>query len=386
MKHTSPFAALLLAGPLFFFPSGLHAQNEALTDGGDPLSRSHVNFAINSFVAASFTEDRFDEAAFKVNSVRLELLGRITDKLSYHFRQSYNKKVNPFSLDGLSSSIELANITWHCGERFQLIAGKEFMPLGGYEYYVNAIRVREFSDFNNSVPCYQAGVMGVFALNDSHELVLQIANNRSVSDAEAFLYGRPAGVLPTKAPLIATANWNGLFAGGAVQLRYAASAGSLAQGQPIYYLTAGNVYEKGSVVAYLDLMYSREGVDSKGRLSALQMGAADPVTARNAEYFTAIANVDYAFHPKWNVYLKGVYETIGTYADSPGFARGLYSSTWNLQFCIESFPIKADKGFKVYLHYGYKEHSLTGLARELGAVRPSTHRVSLGIAYIVPVF
>ena len=46
--------------------------------------------------------------------------------------------------------------------------------------------------------------------------------------------------------------------------------GTTGRRKNIYYLTAGNVYEKGPVIAYIDVMYSREGLDSKGIISDLQ--------------------------------------------------------------------------------------------------------------------
>ena len=112
--------------------------------------------------------------------MRLEILGSFTKDFSYHFRQSFNKYSNPHSLDNLSSSIEYAYMNWKMSDRFNLTVGKQFLSLGGYEYYVNAIKVREFSEFNDNVPAYQAGVTGTFSFSPTQELVLQVLNNRNV--------------------------------------------------------------------------------------------------------------------------------------------------------------------------------------------------------------
>lgn len=349
--------------------------------------KSHINLEFASSANAYFTGGDFDELSFKINRVRLEIYGRLNPSLSYHFRQSFNKYSNPYSVDNVSSSIEYANIMWHQSDRFELVAGKQFLNLGGYEYYVNALRVREFSDFNNSVACYQTGLAGIFHLSDTQELVLQAVNNRSGNDSDLFLYGRPEGIERAAFPLLATLNWNGLFADGAVHLRYAASAGQLAKGKNIYYLTCGNIYEKGPVVAYIDAMYSREGIDSQGRVTALQVSDAGyvPVTAQNVEYLTLIANFDYSFARKWNAYLKGVYETASVYRANGIFEKGRYMSTWNAQMCVEWFPFTQDKGFKVFAHYLYKGYALGENAKALGAVLPHTQRISLGLVYVIPV-
>lgn len=349
--------------------------------------RSHINLEFYSSANAYFTDGAFDELSFKVNRVRLEIYGRLHEKLSYHFRQSFNKYSNLHSVDNLASSIEYANITWHAGPRFELVAGKQFVALGGYEAYVNALRVREFSEFNNNVAVYQAGLMGVLNFNDDQQLILQLVNNRSGSDSDLFTYGLPEDVLPARVPLLATVNWNGFFADRALHFRYSASAGQLARGKNIYYLTCGNVYEKGPVVAYFDVMYSREGIDSQQRITSLQgQGRGTlPQTAQNTQYLSFIANFDYQFHPKWNAYVKGAYETGSVYKANGIFAKGRFMTSWNAQACLEWFPFAEDKGFKVFAHYLYKGHNLSEKADALMAVMPHTQRISLGIVYVIPV-
>lgn len=387
-------------------PMMAHAQNQSLISENDSIPslveriisqreggykirkiKSHINLEFYTSANAYFTENKFDEMSFKTNRVRLEIEGRLNDHLSYHFRQSFNKYSNPYSTDNLSSSIEYANITWHANEKFSLVAGKQFVALGGYEAYVNALRVREFSEFNNTVPVYQAGLAGTIQFTPSQQLVLQVVNNRSGSDNDLYLYGRPAGIDAAKFPLLATVNWNGFFLDDALHFRYAASAGQLAKGSNIYYLTCGNIYEKYPFVAYFDVMYSREAIDNQQRITTLQSQnpALTPVTAQNSQYLSIIANLDYQFHPKWNAYVKGAYETSGIYEANGIFAKGRYITTWNAQACLEWFPFTEDKGFKVFAHYLYKAHELTENAEVMMAAMPHTQRISLGIVYVIPV-
>lgn len=349
--------------------------------------KSNINLEFYTSANAYFTENEFDDLSFKLNRVRLEIEGRLNDHLSYHFRQSFNKYSNPHSVDNLSSSIEYANITWHASDRFNLVAGKQFVALGGYEAYVNALRVREFCEFNNNVAVYQAGIMGVVQFNPAQQLILQVVNNRSGSDSDLYIYGRPDGIEAAKIPLLATVNWNGFFLDDALHFRYSASMGQLAKGKNIYYLTCGNIYEKYPFVAYLDVMYSREGIDSQQRITTLQGQGRGmlPVTAQNTQYLSFIANLDYQFHPKWNAYIKGAYETAGIYEANGIFAKGRYMTSWNAQACLEWFPFTEDKGFKVFAHYLYKGHHLTENAEVMMASMPHTQRISLGLVYVIPV-
>ena len=350
--------------------------------------KSHINLEFAGSGNAYFTEGEFDEASFKMNRVRLEIYGRLHDQLSYHFRQSYNRYSNPYSVDNMSSSIEYAYIKWHHHSgKFDLLAGKHYLAVAGYEGYVNGLLVREFSDFNNNVEIYQAGVMGVWKMHQNHHLMIQVTNNRNSSDSEMYLYGLPDGIQPTKFPLLGTINWNGWFADKSLHLMYSASAGQLAKDKNIYYLMCGNIYEKGPVLAYLDVLYSRSGIDSQQRITTLQGQGRGmlPATAQNTEYLTFIANVDYQFSPKWNAYLKGVYETAGVYEANGIFEKGRYITSWNAQACLEWFPFTEDKGFKVFGHFLYKGYRLEDNAAALGAYIPHTQRISLGIQYIIPV-
>ena len=181
-------------------------------------------------------------------------------------------------------------------------------------------------------------------------------------------------------------NWNGLFFDNAVQLRYAASYGQLAEGKNLYCFTAGNIYEKGPVIAYVDLMYSREGLDSKGIISDLQGPVLSaPSTAQHAEYFTTVVNFDYRIHPNWNLYLKGAYERAGIYKTTgilrKGFIvrHGMRRLVWSISRCAIANCFSLP-------NFLYKGHHLARRAQALGGMSPDTQRVSIGLVYSIPVF
>ena len=340
--------------------------------------KSHFNLEFASSANAYFTAGQFDEMSFKMNRVRLEIYGRLNDNLSYHFRQSFSSYNNVNTVENLPSSIEYANLKWRFNDKFDLVVGKQFLAVAGYEGYVNGLLVREFSEFNNNFAIFQTGVKAAAYLTPDQHLYFQVVNQKTGLED----YGLPAGVEPSKFPLLASACWMGWFADGAINLQYSASAGQLAKGKNIYYLMCGNVYEKGPILAYLDVLYQRSGLDNQHRISSL---TPVPSVAQNIQYLTVIGNVDYRFHPKWNGYLKGAYETAGIYEDNGPFVKGRMMNSWNAQACLEWFPFEEDKGFKVFAHYVYKGFDLTENAKALGATKPHTQRISLGIQYIIPV-
>ncbi len=334
---------------------------------------------------ANFTENDFDGLSFKMDRLRMVIKGDINDKLSYYFRQSFNKNTSPLSVDKLPASLEYANITWRQSDFFQLVVGKQYVNYAGYECYLNALKVREFCDFNNSINIYHAGVTGIINPSPDHQLSLQVTNLRSKQDNEFYQYGLPDGLTPSKFPLLSTFLWSGWFADKAVHLMYSASAGQQAQGKNVYTLMGGHIYEKGPVIAYFDVMYSREGIDSQQRMTALQSGLTTPVTAQNTEYLSFVADFDYQFHPKWNAFVKGAYETAGIYKDNGHFTKGKYMTSWNAQVCLEWLPFTEDKGLKIFAHYVYHGYELTQKAQALNAVKPHSQRFSLGLVYVLPV-
>ena len=355
-------------------------QRDSVANGGYKIRKikSHINLEFASSANAYFTDGNFDEMSFKMNRVRLEIYGRLNNHLSYHFRQSFSSYNNVNTVENLPSSIEYANLKWRFNDKVDLVVGKQFLAVAGYEGYVNGLLVREFSEFNNNFAIFQTGVKSSIYLTPDQHLYFQVVNQKTGLED----YGLPSGVEPSKFPLLASACWMGWFADGALNLQYSASAGQLAKGKNIYYLMCGNIYEKGPVLAYLDVLYQRSGLDNQHRISSL---APVPTAAQNIQYLTIIGNVDYRFSPKWNGYIKGAYETAGVYEENGLYAKGRMMNAWNAQACMEWFPFEEDKGFKVFAHYVYKGFELTENAKMLGATKPHTQRISLGIQYIIPV-
>ena len=92
--------------PLVTPNDSLKSLLNQLLPKSNPDVSAHMNLEFYTSAAAYFTEGSFDEAAFKINRVRLEILGSFSKEFNWHFRQSFNKYHNPHALDNLSSSIE----------------------------------------------------------------------------------------------------------------------------------------------------------------------------------------------------------------------------------------------------------------------------------------
>ena len=389
----------LILMALLLLPMLAAAQTETTTTANDSIP-SIVEKVINqrfktswkidfcSSLNSYFTENKFDEMTMKLNRLRMDLRGGINDQFSYRVRYSFNKSFNRNSTEYAPNALEYANIQWHPSNRFKLTVGKQFLVIGGYEALANSMYVREFSDFNDHLSFYRLGVTGALKLDQerNHELQLQIANNRPGKDSDIYSLGFPAGVEATKFPFMTSMAWSGYFADKAVNLIYAASVAPVAKDRNIYYLSCGNIYEKGPIFAYVDFMYSRESIDTQQRITGLQGSGLTPMTAQNVDYFTAIARFDYIFHPKWNAYVKGAYETSNVYESNGVFAEGRYLDNWNAQACVEWHPLGKSKGLRLFAHYLYKSYNLSEMAKEtLNASKSDIQRASIGVLYVIPV-
>lgn len=366
--------------------SGEASLLERLTGGQRKVDWADMNIQFCSAVDASFQNGKLDEAAFKVHRIRLEVLGGFHEKFTYHFRQSLNQYTTPnIPLDNLSGSVELAMVGWQLNDKWKLTAGKQPVQFSGYECWVNAIKVRHYSDFNNTIPCYQAGVNVAYKMNDSHEFNFQLTNNRNGDSNDQFMYGLPEDVEATKIPLLATVNWDGYFVDHAMQLRYSLSYGQLAKNKNVFYFTCGNVWDKKPFLGYVDFMYSREGIDSKGLISGVTVQDGVGQTLSDVDYFTTIFNLDYRVASHWNLYVKGVYEQGNVFKSSGNISAGTYRRVWNAQLCAEYYPLKNSE-LLCYLHLLYKNVHLTERATRWGAESYNQQRISLGLVYTLPVF
>lgn len=377
----------VFAQDIALVPAEEQTMLNRLTDGKRDIDWANMNIQFCTATDASFTNGNFDNLAFKVHRVRLEVLGAFRDKFSYHFRQSFNKYTNPnIPLDNLAGSVELAMVGWQLNDKWHLTAGKQPVQFSGYECWVNAIKVRHYSDFNNTIPAYQVGLNMAYSINNNQMLNFQVTNNRNSTIEDQFMYPLPEGIQDSKIPLLGTVNWDGYFVDRAMQLRYSLSYGQLAKGKNIFYFTCGNVWDKKPFLGYIDFMYSREGLDTKGLItSSYDLSGGDVVTASNVEYFTTIANIDYRITPHLNIYAKGAFELGNIYKASENLDKGNCRRTWNVQLCAEYYPM-ADSELIVYLHLLHKNVHFADNIRMLGANDYNLQRVSLGLVYTLPVF
>lgn len=372
------------------------AQSPALVDtirDAKPLLKlpsiedSHMNILLNTSFTSDADENGFQRLYGKMNYLKWEMKGSFGEDFFYHYRQSLTKDALRGEADRVSVSVDYANIGWNITPEFSLVAGKQLLALGGYEFWVSGYKVQEFSEFNDLMNNYGTGVTFVYRPDALQSFSLQVVGSKTGSDDETFVFGLPENRKPSKFPLLATLNWERYCMNREMNLRYSVSAGQQAENSALFYFTSGHVFRRDKWLAYWDVNMSFEGVDHKGLISSLHVPTCEelPVTAQNAVYFTTIANVDYRISDFWNVYLKSAYEMGGITSENACFRRGTYFHEWQIQACVEYYP-KREMDLKFYAHFLYKNRNMTNLSLSLNGKDTWLQRVALGVVYAIPVF
>lgn len=332
--------------------------------------------------------DGFQEGAFRMHQLRIEMKGDINNWLSYRYRQRLNRSNEGGGMiDNLPTSIDYAGIGIRFNDRFKLFAGKQCATYGGIEFDLNPIEIYEYCDMIENMSNFMTGVNLDYNLTPTQQLNFQILNSRNSSFDNTYgVTELPEGKRPelesSKLPLVYTLNWNGNF-NDVFKTRWSASVMSEAKGHNLYYYALGNELNLGKFNMYADFMYSQEGIDRNGIITGI-VGRGNGHNAFDAGYLSVVTKLNYRFLPKWNAFVKGMYETANVTKNTEGIAKGNYRTSWGYLAGVEYYPMVTNLHF--FLTYVGRSYDFTSQAKALGQENYCTNRVSVGFIWQMPVF
>ena len=350
------------------------------------------NFYLNmqgSFDASfNYDQSGLSEAAFKMRQFRIEAKGNITPWLSYRWRQRLNRGNNGGNnIDNMPTSIDIAGIGVKLNDQFSFFAGKQCAAYGGFEFDLNPIDVYQYCDMIDYMSNFMTGLNVGYNITPDQQLNLQILNSRNSSfdstygiteDAEGNIPDLKSG----KMPLVYTLNWNGNF-NDVFKTRWSASIMNEAKDKNLYYFAFGNELNLNKFNMFLDFMYSKEGIDRKGIMTGIT-GSMEGHNAFDAGYFSMVTKLNYRFLPKWNAFVKGMYETASLTKQQGDLEKGKYRTAWGYFAGVEFYPM--DTNLHFFLTYVGRSYDFTARAKALGQENYSTNRVSVGFIYQLPMF
>ena len=355
----------------------------------DFLAHHDMSFQMRGSFRTEMPRGGETSARFRMDNFRWNLEGTFgrNREFYYHFRQSFNANFRSNTFDNLLESIDYAYMTWTPRQHFSLTFGKQVFALGGQEFWAAPVYVVQFSDIGGSLPCYQMGVMSTWHITPTQDLALQVSNIRGFWDDEFYHGGLPDGVESSRAPFLYTLNWNGSFLDDALEFRWSASYGTQAVNRDVWIFAMGQSYRREKWGVYLDLIYSRQGLDINGVLSSSAPTGPDGDyrTLEDVNYMSAIAYLHLFLSPSFSMYFKGSREYGGFYRPYGDVPAGMLRASWNGQACLEYMPTRS-RDFRFFLHYNFYDARPTGGGHLLGVASRQEHRVKLGIIYIMTIF
>ena len=333
---------------------------------------------------ADFNAGNFEQGAFNMHQFRIEAKGKVTDWLSYRWRQRLNRNNDGGGMiDNLPNSIDLAYLNFSVTDKFSISAGKLCAAYGGIEFDMNPIEIYRYSEMVNNMSNFMSGVMFTYDFNPNQQLAFQVLDSRNGSIEDT--YG--ANLEANKLPLVYTLNWNANMFNGAWQTRWSASVMDEVKDKYMYYVALGNQFNfSPKCNMFVDLMSSYEGIDRKGIMTNM-LGGKNNFNGHNMYntlYNSLVAKVNWRFCPKWNFFVKGMLESAAIYGGEDGYADGNYRTSVGYLTGVEYYPMKSN--LHLFLTFVGQTHLFTDRAKALGQNDYSTQRVSLGFIYQLPVF
>lgn len=327
----------------------------------------------------------FDGGKFRFQQLRIEFKGNVNDWISYRYRQRFTS--NAFgSFDNILKSIDIMEVGFRY-KKVNFVLGKQCAAYGGIEFDLNPIEIYQYCDMIEYMDNFMTGVRVAWDINPNQQLQFQMLDATALNPGD--MYGE--NIEKAKMPFVYTANWNGNF-GNVYSTRWSASFMKEIKNKNMWYFAFGNQFNfTPKWGAYIDVMYSREGIDRKGIITNVT-GSQNGHNAYDTEYLSLVAHTNYFISPKWNIFGKfayernGVYKTTGSAQDGDLIQKGTYGMDYLYIGGIEYYPLK-DRGLHFFLAYiGQNQHH-TDKAVALGQPKNYyTNRLSAGFIWQIPLF
>ena len=324
----------------------------------------------------------FNDAAFSVSELRLEASGKVTDWLSYRWRQRLNRGYDAqMGDDNVPRAIDIAGIGIQATKRLSFFAGRQCVAYGGFEFYANPIEIYKYSEIVDRMNIFMTGLTVTYDFTPTQQLQLQVLNSNG-KPATAF-YGE--NIVESRLPLVYTIAWNAGMFNNLWQTRWSVSAMNEVSDKYLYNVALGNQFNfSPKWNMYVDFMGTIENIDRKGMMTEI-LGSTDGHNVENAMYGAVVAKVNYRFLPKWNLFVKGMIDSAAMLNSSDRYAKGNYRTTLGYLAGVEFYPM-ADSNLHFFCTFIGQTSLFTDKAKVFGQGDYSTQMASLGLIYKLPMF
>lgn len=338
-----------------------------------------------------FSDGTFTNSEFNNNQFRLEIKGKIHDRVYFRFRDRYTQQSEIGSRDHITRGTDMAFIGVYVTPNTRVDIGKMSADWGGYEFDMNPIDILEYNDILNNADNFLTGVGVTHKLKNGHSFGLQVLNSRTKSFEEQYVGYDISELEKAKAPFAFVGNWRGTFFDGKFETNYSYSYFQEAKDNAMNYVSLGNKYQDSKLTLMYDFQYSHENIDRKGITSRIINAKADrdvldykgDVLAKDVSYMDNWLRADYLVTPKVNLSLTLM--TSNAYGkDIAGEGSGTdrLSTSYGFIPAVQYLPFK-DMNIRFYVSYVGRYYNYSSLAKDkFGLENYNTGRLTIG--FIAP--
>ncbi|HET6721828.1 MAG TPA: porin [Chitinophagaceae bacterium] len=348
---------------------------------------ANMRFAFrNEFVDGEHTTSRFANEQF-----RLEIKGKVHDKVYFRFRDRYTRAQTSESIDNISRSVDLAFIRVDVSNKFSISAGKMCADWGAIEFDMNPIDIYEYSDIIEFADNFLTGVQFTYVANKNNQFTFQALDSRTKTFGE--LYGTQPGLEEPKLPIAFVANWRGSLFGGKFNTIWSYAihneARDIVDDKPavMNYIALGNQLKLGKLTVEYDYKLSMEDLDRTSIVSETVPDNLYPYALRDAVYIGHWAHIYYRVNPKINLAFVGMMD-IAKYKDDidPQKTSDDIRTAWGFIPTIEYYPFN-DLNLRFYANWVGRSYQYSDYAKSrFGATDFNTGRFSVGFVTPLGIF
>ncbi len=361
---------------------GLSQTNDSLAEPIIPLEKNKflkdINFTFDmrvEFRAYKFRggDQYYNGMQFQNGFTALGISGKLHEKVSFRFRNRFNKGGDVQSLDQLGNNIEIAYIDIKANPKLNIRLGKMNPFYGGYEYEFSPMYVLEYNDIYSNALAFVTGAGITYQALKNHNFGLQVLNSRTMLYEDLYGDVIAENIQEPIWPVSIVGNWRGNFFDGKLQTIYSLSYGNEVKNRGTYFFTLGHKYQNHNLTLMYDFHYSYEQVDTKGVMTNL---LADGTLAENVMYIENWLRAEYRFSPKFKGLLtlmtSSGYDDVKMNNDHLRTSYGMIPTLYYNPF--------KNIDIRFFLAYIGRYYDFSNYAREtLGAANYSRNELRVGV-------
>lgn len=372
----------------------------------------YINYSASAQAEYNSLDKEWD-TRFANKQLRLEIKGNLTDRLFYRMRHRLNKSTDAKGNDNFAKATDIMMVGYKFNDKLTVQAGKMIQIWGGYEFDENPLYIYQFSDFGDHIDPFQAGVVLSYKPVPSQELAVEVSNTHngsfkdeygetpwSIDKASETKTDHMTKLEKAKCPLTYIVNWNGSFLNGLITTRWAYGFGVLTRNKYSRKLTLGQKLTLPRIQWYVDYMGAFDDIDRLGMANSDLHQALDKYYVYDylygnnpleyyfyyeqyhfgkVHYNSLITKINWQFAPRFNLMLKGCYETASVTRDEP---YRNYRKSYSCIGSIEYYPVKQQdlRVFAAYTRHNYDFSKKCALADY------NTSRIELGFMYRIKAY